>query len=87
MWGVRAERAWAVVREIGNVAAWMQNGCYLSIRITPWKNSIDIDHSFLSIDRSFQKEEKTIGKIEKADGTGDEAENPDRFFLHQGGDG
>jgi hypothetical protein len=44
---VRSERALAVVREIGNVAAWMQNGCYLLIGVASRKNRIDIDKFFL----------------------------------------
>jgi len=33
----------------------------------------------------FHEQKKTVDKIENADGTRDEAEDPDRLLLHQGG--
>ena len=49
MWGVRAERARAVVREIGNIAEWMQNGCYPLIGVASRENRVDINHLSLFV--------------------------------------
>ena len=39
-----AERALAALREVGNVAEWMQNGCYLLIGVASRENRVDINH-------------------------------------------
>jgi hypothetical protein len=49
MWDLRAERALAVVREIGNIAAWKRNGCYPLKGVTSRENRVDINHLSLFI--------------------------------------